>query len=339
MNRPRLAFLGLGWIGRHRLQAIADSGRAIVAAIADLDNDAVDAAAAIVPQAARGRTLEDLLAHEPDGVVIATPSARHAAEAVQALEAGCAVFCQKPLARSAIEAAGVVNVARQHDRRLDVDLSYRQLEATRRVGELVSTGALGTVHAIDLTFHNAYGPGQAWYYRKAESGGGCLLDLGIHLLDLLMLWTSESFTVRAATLSAKGRPWAASPSGVEDFATIQLQSPAGTVARLACSWGTPSGHDADIEARLFGTRAGARIRNVDGSFYDFVAEHLESKRAIPLAVPPDDWGGRAALAWVRAIAESPRFDADAERLVELSAVIDRCYEIAARAPSRTRRAS
>jgi predicted dehydrogenase len=111
------------------------------------------------------------------------------------------------------------------------------------------------------------------------------------------------------------------------------------VARLACSWGTPSGQDADIEARLFGTRGGARIRNVDGSFYDFVAEHLEPKRAIPLAVPPDDWGGRAALAWVSAIAESPRFDADAERLVELSAVIDRCYEIAARAPSRTRRAS
>ena len=81
------------------------------------------------------------------------------------------------------------------------------------------------------------------------------------------------------------------------------------------------------------------MRNVDGSFYDFVAERFDGTRATALAVPPDAWGGRAAVAWASAIAENPRFDADAERLVELSAVIDRCYEIAARAPSRTRRAS
>jgi predicted dehydrogenase len=190
----------------------------------------------------------------------------------------------------------------------------------------VASGALGTLHALDLTFHNAYGPGQPWYYRKAESGGGCLLDLGIHLLDLLALWVPEPFTIRAAALSSKGRPWAESPSGVEDFALVQLQSLSGVVARVACSWGTPSGCDAVIEARLFGTRAGARIANVSGSFYDFTAEHLESGRSIPLAQPPDDWGGRAAVAWVDALAASRRFDPEAERLVELSALIDRCYE-------------
>jgi predicted dehydrogenase len=326
MPRPRLAFLGLGWIGQHRLQAIAATGRAAIVALADVEAAAVDAAAAIAPDAARGRTLDDLLAHAPDGVVIATPSAQHASEAILALEAGCAVFCQKPLARSAIEAAGVVATARAHDRLLAVDLSYRHLEATRRVTELVSSGALGTLHAIDLTFHNAYGPGQAWYYRKAESGGGCLLDLGIHLLDLLALWVPEPFTIKAATLSTKGRAWAESPSGVEDFALIHLHSRSGVAARVACSWGTPSGCDAVIEARLFGTDAGARIANVSGSFYDFTAERLEAGRSVPLAQPPDDWGGRAAVAWVDALASSPRFDAGAERLVELSALIDRCYE-------------
>jgi predicted dehydrogenase len=328
MRRPRLAFLGLGWIGRHRLQAIADAGRADIAAIADVDPAAVEAAAAIAPGAARGRSLDDLLAQAPDGVVIATPSARHAGEAVLALEAGCAVFCQKPLARTAIEAAGVVERARAHDRLLAVDLSYRHLEATRRVTDLVSTGALGTLQAIDLTFHNAHGPGQAWYFQKAESGGGCLLDLGIHLLDLLALWVRDPFTVRAAALSTAGEPWADSPSRVEDFALVQLESASGIAARVACSWGTPSGCDAVIEARLFGTRAGARIANVAGSFYDFTAERLDRAGATSLAEPPDDWGGRAAVAWVDALARSPRFDAAAERLVELSALIDRCYDAA-----------
>jgi predicted dehydrogenase len=337
--RPRLAFLGLGWIGRHRLDAIARSGRASIVAIADLDPAALDAAAAIAPDAARGRTLDDLLAQQPDGVVIATPSARHATESVLALEAGCAVFCQKPLARTAAEAAGVVAVARARDRRLAIDLSYRHLEATRRIAELVSSGALGTLHAIDLTSHNAYGPGQEWYYRKAESGGGCLLDLGIHLLDLLCLWTGETFTVRASALSTKGRVWGDAPSDVEDFALVQLQGASGTAARVACSWGTPSGCDAVIEARLFGTGGGARLHNVGGSFYDFAAERLDRGQTIPLAGPPDDWGGRAALAWVTALGNSARFDPEAERLVELSALIDRCYEIAGRSQASSRRAS
>jgi predicted dehydrogenase len=328
MPRPRLAFLGLGWIGRHRLRAIADTGRADIVAIADVDPAAIEAAASIAPAAARGRALDDLLGHRPDGVVIATPSARHASEAILALEAGCAVFCQKPLARTAIEAAAVVESARAHDRLLAVDLSYRHLAATRRVTELVSSGALGQLHAIDLTFHNAYGPGHAWYFRKADSGGGCLLDLGIHLLDLLALWVPEPFTVRAASLSTGGRPWAESPSAVEDFALVQLHTRSGVTARVACSWGTPSGCDAVIEARLFGTAAGARIANVAGSFYDFTAERLEPGGGTWLAQPPDDWGGRAAVAWVDALAASPRFDAEAERLVELSALIDRCYESA-----------
>jgi predicted dehydrogenase len=244
------------------------------------------------------------------------------------------VFCQKPLARTGIEAAAVVESARAHDRRLDVDLSYRHLDATRRVSELVSSGALGTLHAVDLTFHNAYGPGQPWYFRKAESGGGCLLDLGIHLLDLLTLWSTEPFMVRAAALSTKGRPWAEAPDGVEDFALIQLQSRSGMAARVACSWGTPSGCDAVIEARLFGTAGGARIANVSGSFYDFVAERLEPGRSVPLTQPPDAWGGRAALAFVEALATSRRFDPAAERLVVLSALIDRCYETAAHAVGR-----
>jgi predicted dehydrogenase len=328
MPRPRLAFLGLGWIGRHRLQAIAATGRAEIVALADVDPVSVDAAAAIAPAAARGRSLDDLLAHAPDGVVIATPSARHAREAVVALEAGSAVFCQKPLARSASEAAAVVEAARACDRRLAVDLSYRHLDATRRVTELVANGTLGRLHAVDLAFHNAYGPGQPWYFRKAESGGGCLLDLGIHLLDLLALWVAEPFTVTAAALSTKGRPWAESTSDVEDFALVQLQSAGGIAARVACSWGTPSGCDAIIEARLFGTAAGARIANVSGSFYDFTAERLDGSGAATLARPPDDWGGRAAVAWVDALAASPRFDPAAERLVELSALIDGCYEAA-----------
>jgi predicted dehydrogenase len=330
MARPRVAFLGLGWIGRHRLAALVNSDVVDVVALADPDAAALAAAASLAPQAVRGRTLDDVLAAGPDGLVIATPSAQHATEAIRALAGGCAVFCQKPLARSAAEASAVVAAAREHDRRLDVDLSYRHLEATRCIDGLLADGALGTLHALDLTFHNAYGPGQPWYYDRALAGGGCLLDLGIHLVDLLARWTHhQPFVVSAAAMSTKGRPWSATGAGVEDFALVHLQSASGIAARVACSWGTPSGCDAVIEARLFGTRAGAQLRNVGGSFYDFAADLLEAGRRVSLAQPPDDWGGRAAVAWARALAEGARFDPAADRLTEVSATLDRAYDAAA----------
>jgi hypothetical protein len=63
------------------------------------------------------------------------------------------------------------------DRLLAVDLSYRFTEGMSRIRELVAGGELGKVYAVDLVFHNAYGPDKAWFYDPALSGGGCVMDL------------------------------------------------------------------------------------------------------------------------------------------------------------------
>ncbi|HEX8050695.1 MAG TPA: Gfo/Idh/MocA family oxidoreductase, partial [Solirubrobacterales bacterium] len=126
---PRLGFLGVGWIGRKRMEALAGDGLAQVAAVADRQAEALEAAAEVAPGAPRAESLEELLEHELDGVVIATPSALHAEQAVAALDAGLAVFCQKPLGRSAAETERVVAAARRADRLLGVDLSYRHTRA------------------------------------------------------------------------------------------------------------------------------------------------------------------------------------------------------------------
>ena len=132
-------------------------------------------------------TLDDLVDLEVDGVVIATPSAMHAEQSIRALERGAAVFCQKPLGRTAAEVRAVVDAARAADRLLGVDLSYRFTEGMRRVRDLVRSGELGRVYAVDLVFHNAYGPDKPWFYDPALSGGGCVMDLGVHLVDLAAL--------------------------------------------------------------------------------------------------------------------------------------------------------
>src|SRR5690606_1877444 len=151
-----------------------------------------DAARAAAGDARAGRTLEDLLEAEPDGIVIATPSALHARDAERALRAGTAVFCQKPVGRDLAECRSVVEAARAADRLLGVDLCYRRTRAADALRTLVRSGALGHVHSVDLTFHNAYGPDKPWFYRRSESGGGCLLDLGTHLVDLALWLLDET---------------------------------------------------------------------------------------------------------------------------------------------------
>jgi predicted dehydrogenase len=324
--RPRLGFLGVGWIGRHRMEAIVADGAAEVVAIADGASDAVARALEAVSGARALNALDELLDCDLDGIVIATPSALHAQQGRRALASGRAVFCQKPLARTAAETRAVVEAARDADRLLGVDLSYRHTAAMQRIHELVRSGALGNVFAVDLVFHNAYGPDRDWFRNVALSGGGCVIDLGTHLIDLaLFALEFPRVTSVASRLYARGHLLSPNPAVVEDYAVAQFELETGTMARLACSWNLSAGRDAVIEATFHGTRGGASMRNVNGSFYDFVAEHFEGTRRTVLVEPPDAWGGRAAVAWARQLAVNARFDSGIEHIVEVAAVIDRIY--------------
>ncbi|WP_096784899.1 Gfo/Idh/MocA family protein [Rhodobacter sp. CZR27] len=330
-TRPRLAFVGLGWIGRARMKALAEEGLAEIVTLTDPDASAVAAALDLAPEARPAATLREALDEAPDGVVIATPSALHAAETMQALSAGCAVFCQKPLGRSAAEVREVVAAAEVADRLLGVDLSYRLTAAMQAIRPLVANGELGRIYAVDLTFHNAYGPDKPWFYDRALSGGGCVPDLGVHLVDLA-LWSLGWPEIEAveAHLLAGGRP--ARPDEVEDYAVATLRTASDCVIRLACSWKLQAGRDAVIEAQFHGTEGGAALANIGGSFHDFAAHRHRGTRAEPLAAPPDDWGGRALLDWTHRLAEGGRFDPEARHLVFLHEVLDRIHAAGTRMP-------
>ena len=324
--RPRVGFLGVGWIGRHRLQAILDTGAVDVVAIADPSPEMAAEAGRLVPQGQLVPTLDSILDLDIDGVVIATPSAMHADQTIRALERGAAVFCQKPLGRTAAEVRAVVEAARGADRLLCVDLSYRFTEGMHRIGELIRSGELGNIYAVDLVFHNAYGPDKPWFYDPVLSGGGCVMDLGVHLVDLA-LWALDFPKVAhvSAKLFAEGEPLRARPERVEDYALATLELETGTAVQLACSWRLQAGRDAIISASFYGTHGGAALRNVSGSFYDFTAERYRGTSRETLATPPDAWGGRAAADWAVRLAGGERFDHAANALVEVAGVLDRIY--------------
>jgi predicted dehydrogenase len=322
---PRLGFLGVGWIGRHRMQALGGAGLATVAALADPHQDALDAAAEAAPKAATAATLEELLEHELDGVVIATPNALHAEQAAAALERGLAVFCQKPLARDVAETHQVLDAARGADRLLGVDLSYRQVEALRAARRVLAGGGIGRLHSLDLVFHNAYGPDKPWFTDPELSGGGCLIDLGTHLVDLaLWLTAAERCEVETArTLSLHGH-------AVEDQASAELTLDGEVRARLACSWFQPAGGECAFECTAWGDEGAVSVRNVAGSFYDFSAELWRGTSAETLTEPPDAWGARAIAAWATRLAVDRRYDPAADELELLARTIDEVYVEAGR---------
>jgi len=326
ISTPRLGFLGVGWIGRHRMEAIANAGLAEIAAITDTSSEMIAAARNSAPQARVVAGLDELLAMGLDGIVIATPSALHAGQSIRALESGAAVFCQKPLGRTAAEARAVVDAARAAGRLLSVDFSYRFTEGMCAIREQVRAGELGRVFAVDLVFHNAYGPDKPWFHDPAQSGGGCVMDLGVHLVDLA-LWTLGWPAVDSVSsrLFRGAEPLGPSPEVCEDYATATLGLEGGASVNLTCSWNVSAGQDAVIGAAFYGTGGGAALKNVGGSFYDFSAELYHGTRRETLATPPDPWGGRAAADWARRLAEGERYDPACERLVEVAAVLDRIY--------------
>jgi predicted dehydrogenase len=326
-KRPRVGFLGVGWIGRSRMEAIAAGGAVEIVGIADASPENAAQARTIASGAELVRSMDDLFRLDLDGVVIATPSALHANQCVAALDRGMAVFCQKPLARHAAECRRVIEAARDADCLLGVDLSYRHTAGMQKIREQIRAGALGRIFAIDVLFHNAYGPDKPWFYDPCLSGGGCVIDLGIHLIDLA-LWAVEFPRVEkvSSRLFTRGAPMRDRTRQVEDYATARIDLANDATVHMDCSWRLNAGCEARIEAAFYGTDGGAILRNVGGSFYDFEAVLCHGTRAETIANPPDAWGGRAAAQWAAQLAAGGGFDAKTESIVQVAATLDAIYE-------------
>lgn len=322
-----LGFIGVGWIGRNRMEVILNQSRAKAVSITEPSQENASEALKAAKEAVLTNVSEMLQDDQLDGVVIATPSAMHAQQSMEALKAGKAVFCQKPLGRTAQEVREVVAASKEADKFLGVDLSYRYTKAFEAVYNLIKKGEIGEVYAVDLVFHNAYGPDKEWFYDLKRSGGGCVMDLGIHLVDLA-LWSLQFPNVQnvKSHLFAKGKKLTLPVEQVEDFASVSMTTENDTLINLECSWHVSAGKDAVIEAKFYGTKGGAAFKNIQGSFYDFKAEKYSGTQTEELVTPPDEWSGRAGVAWANRLLEDQKYDRQsAGEFIKTAEIIDRIY--------------
>jgi predicted dehydrogenase len=318
-----LAFIGLGWIGKNRMDAIIKSGLAVPALLSDSNPELLNQLSLVYPGSIISEKMDrdDII----DGAVIATPNAFHASQAIQIMNAGIPVFCQKPLARTTEETKKIVNKAKDMNLFLGVDFSYRYTAAFKKVLEIVKSGEIGDIYSVDLVFHNAFGPGKSWCYDPMLSGGGCVIDLGIHLIDLL-LYTLNSPEVQEVTayLYNKGKV-IQEEKMVEDYALVLISFQNGISAKLTCSWNLSIGQDADIEAAFYGSKGTSVFKNLSGSFYDFNAELYKGNKKETLISPPDDWMGKAGIYWAERIMKDTSYDNSADSYIKTARIIDQIY--------------
>lgn len=256
-----LGFAGVGWLGESLIKALPTTPRLRLAAVQDANAGLAADVAARYASPWQGTEYQALLrAPGVDAVVICTPNALHVPQACAALEAGRHVLVQKPLATTSAGARQVVAAARRAERLLCVDYSYRLLETTAALRQAVRT--IGPIHAVRGVFHNIYGPGKGWFFDPRLSGGGALVDLGVHLLDLaLSTLGPRGVAVEQADLRF------ASGYAVEDAAHLRLRLD-GVPMDLAVGWNADRPLT-EIALQFTGERGVARWENVQGSFFRF----------------------------------------------------------------------
>lgn len=327
-QKPRLGFIGVGWIGRNRLQAVAEQQIGDIRIISDPNASYAEEALQYAKGAKVVDSLSELIENHVDGVIIATPSALHASQSIDALAAGKAVFCQKPLGRDATEVKAVVEKAQEKDVLLSVDFSYRFTNGIVALKSVLDSGELGDIYGVNLVFHNAYGPDKPWYFDPKLAGGGCVMDLGVHLVDLLVwLFNNPEVSDVNSQLFAKGKKIEDIVEQVEDYAVAQLLLNNSIAVQMACSWNLPAGVDAVIEVSIYGTDGGVSFKNVNGSFYDFSTERFHGTSREVISSPGDSWGGKAAIDWVAQLAEKGnKFNPEAFQYLKAAEILDKIYK-------------
>ena len=220
-----LGIIGCGRIvQRVHLRHLTSIGGVEIAAFADPSDDARAAVAKRLPDATGYADPSKLLKHSGlDAVVIATPPAGHAPLAEAALRAGLAVYVEKPLATTRAEAEGLLAVEAQTRGTLNVGFNYRfnpqVVDARRRI----KAGDLGRVLSIQSSFTTAPRDTPDWKKNRA-AGGGVLLDLAVHHLDLVSFLVGRPITRVAATVNDR--------HSEQDTATLTLTTADGVTGQV-----------------------------------------------------------------------------------------------------------
>ena len=273
MKKLRAGVIGLG-MGMAHVAGYRGHPDVEVISIADTDKDRLSTRGRELQIASQYTDpLEMLRKEKLDVVSVATPNKFHLPLTIAALKAGCHVLCEKPMAMNAAEGRRMVAMADRVNRRLMINFSYRFNDQSYAMKKAVESGMLGEVYYARTVWNRRRGlPGFGrWFGQKALSGGGPLIDLGVHRLDLALwlmnypkpLWVMGGTYNPIATRLAREQN---KEYDVEDFAAAMVRFDNGAMLALEASWAANIKAPEEMETRLLGTKAGLVQKNVNEGY-------------------------------------------------------------------------
>lgn len=275
MKKIKVGIIGCGIIAKHHLEAYKKSAKAEVVALADIVPKQVEILAKEYGIKKTYADYRSLLKDDSiEAVSVCIPNFLHAEVTVKALESGKHVLCEKPMALNLRQAQKMDQIAQEANKVLMIAMCHRFQAGSQALKRIINSGKLGKIYHAHVSLLRRRGiPGLGgWFTTKSQSGGGPLIDIGVHALDLT-IWLAgnpEPVAVSAATYTKFGDKkdytyvsmWSQPVPGgifdVEDYATALIRFKDDSTLTLECSWAANIVEET-FHSLILGDKAGAKI--------------------------------------------------------------------------------
>lgn len=273
MTQINVALIGAGTISHCHMQAYRKLPGVRVVAVCDINEERAEQFSRTYDIPHRYSNHRDLLSAEQlDAVSVVTWNNAHAPITIDALQAGVHVLCEKPLALNTAQALEMERAAGRSGKVLMPGFCTRYEEGARLLKNMADSGELGKLYHVKATFLRRCGNPGGWFADGTLSGGGPVIDLGVHVLDLARYFTGspQALTVSAtvnrhigsrADVQAPGRYMSAdyaADTNVEDSAMALIRFDNGVALSFETSWSHHVKEDV-LQMEVFGSRAGASL--------------------------------------------------------------------------------
>jgi predicted dehydrogenase len=276
MKKMRIGIVGCGGIANNKhLPAIQKNGNFEAVAFCDIKKDrAEEARFKYGTQDARVYTdYRELVKEDLDAVYVLTPNKSHADISVAAMKAGKHVMCEKPMAKSYADAKRMLEAAKETGKLLTIGYQNRFRQDSTYLKRACDNGDLGEIyyaraHAVRRRAVPTWGV----FLNEEEQGGGPLIDIGTHALDLT-LWMMDNYEPVSVTGSVYRKladqkeqgnafgEWDPSEFTVEDSAFGFIKMKDGSSIHLEASWALNTLEVDEAKTSLCGTKAGADMKD------------------------------------------------------------------------------
>ena len=345
MNKLKIGIIGAGNIAEVHIEAYRKNPQVELYALCDVNPVRLEEMGRKYGVERCFTEASEMLAlPELDAVSVCTWNAAHASCAMAALRAGKHVLCEKPMATSAAEAMEMAKTARACGKLLMIGFVRRYGDDCKLLQEFAAIGFFGDLYYAKATYLRRFGNPEGWFSNKAYSAGGPLIDLGVHVIDLVryLAGNPKPVSVYGATFDKlkdrdgirDAKEYVAASArymdhvfDVEDLATAMIRFDNGLVLSVEASFTLNLKQDKG-EIELFGDKGGAKLGQELELYHQMNGHMVNTQLACPAACGFGDMFSHEIDHFVDCILNGTACKSPAQDGVELMRILDAVYESA-----------